>query len=190
MPEEEHLFDISPCKCFPGGIDGFTLEGCTCNPRIWDQQSLEFYADQRTTQIMTTTVKENELEVEEGDAAAAFQVDIAMMRTELEDLESTSVIHAQMQMEDEGYENMDDSQQPPENEDVSFESHNPRTPEPEMEEGKKETAKQRAQDADWKASGNSIDTLPEMQLKDKGPRRCTTSLEAFSAVASRRQIKH
>ena len=114
---------------------------------------------------MTATVKENELEVEEGDAAAAFQVDIAMMRTELEDLESTSIIHAQMQMEEEGYENMDHSQQPPENEDVSFESPIPRTPEPEMEEGEEETAKQRGQDENWQALGNSIDTLPEMQLK-------------------------
>ena len=72
-----------------------------------------------------------------------------------------------MQMEEAEYESQEISL-PPEDEDASFDS------DAEMEEGEEETAKQRKEDADWQASGNSIDSLPEMQLREKGPERCMT----------------
>ena len=92
VPDEGHLFDISSCKCFPDGTDmsGFTLEGCTCNPRIWDEKSLDFYGDQRTTRKKTMPVMEPMPEEEEGDAEEAHREDIAMTRTELQDMEDPS----------------------------------------------------------------------------------------------------
>ena len=190
VPKGEQLFDIAACKCFrdisPSRCK--SLDPCTCAENPWDEVTFPFYINQRDPHDLRAWFVKCACDTEREDAAEAEAEDAAIDRAREEDRDNG--VRFAIQIEELEY--AADINPDAEADFWSSIDHQGgiSDDEEEVEQevadegGEEETAKQREADKDWAPSEST------QRCSTCGPQRCTTKLEASSALASRYGLKH